>query len=62
MTNFSPFFTGSEGLVTPMGLAPSFSEAGVSAHAVIKPKKREIERMRKIRIDFLNFDFIGPPK
>jgi hypothetical protein len=60
MTNFSPFFTGSEGLVTPADLAPCFSEAGVAAHNT--PVHREKEMMRKTRIDLFNFDFIVPPK
>jgi hypothetical protein len=60
MTNFSPFFPGSEGLVTSADLAPSFSEAGVAAHNT--PVLREKEMMRKMKIDLLYFDFIVSPK
>jgi len=62
MTNFSPFFAGSEGLVTPVGLAPPFSVAGVAAHNTPELRKIETERMRQTRVDLFNFDFIIPPK
>jgi hypothetical protein len=58
--NFSPFFAGREGLAASASLAPSFSGAGVAAPNAPGPKKSEIERMRPIRVDFLNLDFIGP--
>jgi hypothetical protein len=58
--NFSPFFPGSEGLVTSADLAPSFSEVGLAAPNFPMPKKRE--RIRQKRMDILNFDFIVPPK
>jgi hypothetical protein len=60
--NFSPFFAGSEGLVTPAGLAPAFSGPGVAAHDISEPKKSETEMMRPMRAVFINFDFIVLPK
>jgi hypothetical protein len=62
MMIFSPFFPASGGLVTSAGLAPSFPGVGVAAHNIPKFKEREVEMMRKTRIDLLKFDFIVPPK
>jgi hypothetical protein len=45
-----------------VGLAPSFSGAGVTAHNTPEPKKSEIEMKSEIRIDLLNLNLIGPPK
>jgi hypothetical protein len=60
MIIFSPFLRDSGGLVTSAGLVPCFSGAGLAAHTIPKPKKREMTR--QIRTDILNFDFMVPPK
>ena len=62
MTNFSPFFPDSKGLVTTVGVAPFFSGAGVDAHNIPEPKKSEAEMTRPRKVDFLKFDSIIPPK
>jgi hypothetical protein len=56
-----PFFPGTEGLVTPAGLAPAFSGPGVAAHN-IPELKNDTEMMRPMRAVFINFDFIMLPK
>jgi hypothetical protein len=63
MTNFSPFFPESGGLVTVVLLAGSFfSGVGVAAHIRLKLKKSATEKARRrIMIGFLNFIFILPP-
>jgi hypothetical protein len=60
--NFSPFFPGSGGLVTAVGLGLSFSGTGFAAQRNPMPKKSVKEMMRKIKIDLLYLDFIIPPK
>jgi hypothetical protein len=61
-TNFSPFFAGPEGSVTPESFAPSFSGPEVAAHDIPEPKKSENERMRKKRAALINFGFTMLPK
>jgi hypothetical protein len=52
----------SGGLVTTAGLGLSFSGAGLAAQRNSRPKKREIEMVKRIKIDLLNSDFILPQK
>ncbi len=61
MTNFSPFFPGSEGLVTPAGLELSLADS-VAAHENPRIKRKTIEMTKEMRIvGFLDTDFMVPP-
>jgi len=62
MINFSAFFPGSGVFVTAAGVTPSFSGEGVAAHKTPRLIESEIERMRQMRNDLLNFNSIAPPK
>jgi hypothetical protein len=52
MTNFSPFFAGSGGLVTSVGFELSFSAAFSAAHRLPEFRKRIEETVRRMRIIF----------
>jgi hypothetical protein len=62
MMNFSPFFPDSGGLVTTVGLVPSFSATGFAAQRNSWLKNRTPEMMKKMKIEILNFDFMIPQK
>ncbi len=60
MTNFSPFFPGSDDLVTSAGLGLSLA-GSVAAHENPRIRKKTMEMMKEIRISFLDTDFMVPP-
>jgi hypothetical protein len=64
MTTFSPFFedSGAGGLVTSCGLGLSFSETGFAAKRNPKLNNRMAEMIEKMKIAFLNFEFMIPPE